>query len=280
MLKTRVLTAVVLIAAVLAALFLLPSRGWGFVGLAIIALAAHEWARLIGLASAARIVFVGAVIAIGLVLLTGSAGFARGWPADLVLAGCGVAAVFWIALAPPWVIGRWPARPRAAMVIVGLVVLIGAWMALVQLQARSPWLVLAAMAIVWIADSAAYFTGRKFGRHKLAPAVSPGKSWEGVYGGWVAVAIYAALLVPLADAAGFRPPVTALTVATWIVFVVALASVSVVGDLFESLIKRHAGAKDSGDLLPGHGGVLDRIDALLAAMPIAALAAQVFLASP
>jgi phosphatidate cytidylyltransferase len=136
------------------------------------------------------------------------------------------------------------------------------------------------MAIVWIADTAAYFTGRKFGRRKLAPEVSPGKSWEGVYGAWVAVAVYAALLVPFADDAGFRFAVTAPAIAAWIAFAVALASVSVIGDLFESLLKRHAGVKDSGSVLPGHGGVLDRTDALLAAMPIAAIAAQAFLAKP
>jgi len=156
-------------------------------------------------------------------------------------------------------------------------VLIGAWMALVELQARSPWLVLAAMAIVWIADTAAYFSGRAFGKHKLAPAVSPGKTWEGVYGAWVAVALYACALVPFAADAGLRAPVNAMTVIAWIVFVVLIASVSVVGDLFESLLKRHAGVKDSGALLPGHGGVLDRTDALLAAMPIVAVAAQLAL---
>jgi phosphatidate cytidylyltransferase len=277
MLKTRILTAVVLIPAVLAALFLLPPLYWGLVTLAIIAIAAHEWARLVDFPPALRIVFVGVAIALGLSLLTRSAGFTRGWPDSVVFAGCGLACVFWIVLAPPWVISRWPTRARIPMAIVGWIVLIGAWMALVELQARSPWLVLAAMAIVWIADTAAYFTGRKFGRHKLAPTVSPGKSWEGVYGAWIAVAIYAAILVQFASGAGLRSPVTAMTIAVWIVFVVALASVSVIGDLFESLLKRHADVKDSGTLLPGHGGVLDRIDALLAAMPIAALAAQAFL---
>ena len=89
--------------------------------------------------------------------------------------------------------------------------LIGAWVALIELQARSPWLVLAAMAIVWVADTAAYFSGRAFGRHKLAPQVSPGKTWEGVYGAWIAVALYALTLVPYAGAAGFRLPVTMLS---------------------------------------------------------------------
>jgi len=222
-------------------------------------------------------VFVGVTVAAGLVLLTRSAGFARGWPGNVVLAGCGVAALFWIAVAPPWVIARWPTRARVPMAIVGWIVLLGAWMALVELQARSPWLVLAAMAIVWIADTAAYFSGRAFGKRKLAPEVSPGKTWEGVYGAWVAVALYACALLPFAADAGLRVPVNAITVIAWVVFVILLASVSVVGDLFESLMKRHAGVKDSGALLPGHGGVLDRTDALLAAMPIAAVAAQLAL---
>ena len=278
MLKTRVLTAAVLIPAVLAALFLLPPLGWGIVMLAIIALAAHEWARLVGLATTAQWLFATVTLLIGAaLLLPATAGFARSWPDTLVFAVCGIGTLFWIVVAPPWVIVRWPTQARLPMIVVGWVVLIGAWVALVELQARSPWLVLAAMAIVWVADTAAYFSGRAFGRHKLAPQVSPGKTWEGVYGAWIAVALYALALVPYAGAAGFRLPVTTLAIASWVVFLLLLASISVVGDLFESLLKRHAGAKDSGALLPGHGGVLDRIDALLAAMPIAALAAEFFL---
>jgi phosphatidate cytidylyltransferase len=271
-LATRILTAVVLIPAVLAALFLLPPLWWACVVLGVIALGAVEWARLVGMSSAVRNAFVAAIVAIGVVLIYLAS--AREWPDAIVLALCGVASLFWIFVAPPWVINRWPTQGKLAMAIVGLVVLLGAWMAIVQLQARSPWLVLAAMAIVWIADTAAYFSGRAFGKHKLAPMVSPGKSWEGVFGAWVAVAIYAALLVRFAGDAGLRLDVTPLAIAAWIVFVVALAAISVVGDLFESLLKRHAGVKDSGTLLPGHGGILDRTDALLAAMPIAAVAAQ------
>jgi phosphatidate cytidylyltransferase len=273
-LATRILTAVVLIPAVLAALFLLPPLWWGAVALAIIGLGSMEWARLVGMPKPAHILFVSAVIAIGILLLSPLADFARGWPDALMLAVCGLASLFWIFVGPPWVINRWPTQGALTMAVVGLVVLLGAWMAIVQLQAHSPWLVLAAMAIVWIADTAAYFTGRTFGKHKLAPMVSPGKSWEGVYGAWVAVAIYAALLVRYAGDAGFRFDVTPLSIGAWIAFVVVLAAISVVGDLFESLLKRHAGVKDSGTLLPGHGGVLDRTDALLAAMPIAAVAAQ------
>ena len=278
MLKTRVLTAAVLIPAVLAALFLLPPLGWGIVMLAIIALAAHEWARLVGLATTAQWLFATVTLLIGAaLLLPATAGFARSWPDTLVFAVCGIGTLFWIVVAPPWVIARWPTQARLPMIVVGWVVLIGAWVALVELQARSPWLVLAAMAIVWVADTAAYFSGRAFGRHKLAPQVSPGKTWEGVFGAWIAVAVYALLLLPFAGAAGLRLPVTPLSIAIWVLFMVLLASISVVGDLFESLLKRHAGVKDSGAVLPGHGGVLDRTDALLAAMPPVALATVAYL---
>jgi phosphatidate cytidylyltransferase len=274
-LATRILTAAVLIPAVLAALFLLPPLAWGCVTLAIIALGAIEWARLAGMSRQARSVFVAAVVVIGAAMLVAPRlQFAHGWPGGIVIAVCGIASLFWILVAPPWVIHRWSAQGKLVMAIVGLVVLVGAWTAIVQLHARSPWLVLAAMAIVWIADTAAYFAGRAFGRHKLAPAVSPGKTWEGVFGAWGAVAIYAWLLVRFAHDAGFRFDVTPLAVAAWIAFVVALAAVSVVGDLLESLMKRQAGVKDSGALLPGHGGILDRTDALLAAMPIAAVAGE------
>jgi phosphatidate cytidylyltransferase len=159
----------------------------------------------------------------------------------------------------------------------GWAVLLGAWVAVVALQARSPWLVLAAMAIVWLADTAAYFTGRAFGRRKLAPSISPGKTWEGVWGALAAVAAYALALVPLAGAAGYPGAVTATAVVAWVLLALALTALAVAGDLFESLLKRHAGVKDSGTLLPGHGGILDRTDALLAAMPPAALAALAFL---
>jgi phosphatidate cytidylyltransferase len=123
----------------------------------------------------------------------------------------------------------------------------------------------------------AYFAGRAFGRHKLAPKVSPGKTWEGVYGALAAVAVYALALVPLAGAAGHSGAVSPVAVGLWVACALALVALSVEGDLFESLLKRHAEVKDSGRPLPGHGGVLDRIDALLAAMPAAALLAHAYL---
>jgi len=277
MLARRILTAAVLIVLVMAALFLLAPRAFGVALLLIVLLAAHEWAKLVGLGGGRGLLFVGALLASGAALLFGPFGFSRGFPDGVVLAICGAATLFWVLVAPPWVIQRWAARSTLVLALVGWIVLTGAWLALVELKSRSPGLVLAAMAIVWIADTAAYFGGRSFGRHKLAPEVSPGKTWEGVYCGVAAVAIYALALAPFAPAAGYAGSVDASSVALWVAFAAALAAISIVGDLFESLLKRLAGVKDSGRILPGHGGVLDRTDALLAAMPPAALAALFFL---
>jgi phosphatidate cytidylyltransferase len=278
MLVTRILTALALVAAVLAALFLLPSPAWGAVTLGGVAVAAGEWANLAGYGRPAWLLFVTGVLLIGLNLLFSPlAGFARGWPDGVVLAVCGPATVFWILFVPAWLRGQWRPRSPLVLAIVGWLVLVAAWVAIVELQARSPWLALAAMALVWVADIAAYFAGRAFGRHKLAPAISPGKTWEGVYGALTAVALYAVALVPFASRAGYRGEISAVAVGAWLLLALALAALSIAGDLFESLQKRQAGVKDSGTLLPGHGGVLDRIDALLPALPLAALAALAFL---
>ena len=278
MLSTRILTAAVLIPLVLAAMFLLPPLAWGALTLGLVVVAATEWADLAGFGRGAWWIFVAGTLIIGLNLLFSPyVGFDAGWPSGIVLSVCGLATIFWLLVAGFWLATRWKPTSPLPLAIAGWIVLIGAWVAIVALQARSPWLVLAAMAIVWIADTAAYFTGRAFGRRKLAPQVSPGKTWEGVYGGLAAVGIYALALVPLAAGIGFKGNVSPLSVLVWIVAALALAALSVVGDLCESLLKRQAGVKDSGRLLPGHGGVLDRIDALLAAMPAAALLANAFL---
>ena len=278
-LAQRVATAVVLVPLVLAALFLLPPFGWGLFALAFVAVAAHEWSRLAGYGTGGRWTLVAAVVVAAIALLGLPAlGFARGWPTHVAAAICGLAALFWLLVAPLWLANGWPMPRRVVTGVAGAVALVGAWLAVVELQARSPWLILAAMAVVWIADTAAYFAGRRFGRRKLAPRVSPGKTWEGVYGALAAVAVYALALVPLARAAGFDGAPDIPATLAFVAFVMLLAAVSVVGDLYESMLKRQAGAKDSGTLLPGHGGVLDRIDALIAAMPFAALAATAWLA--
>jgi phosphatidate cytidylyltransferase len=146
--------------------------------------------------------------------------------------------------------------------LAGLIVLLPMWLAAVRLQS-TPWLLLALLAIVWVSDSAAYGAGHAWGKHKLAPSISPGKSWEGVGGAIAAVAVYAAIFHHA------RFPETGLFFVMTAFF--AIAVLGILGDLFESLLKRSAGVKDSGTLLPGHGGVLDRIDAITAALPLAAL---------
>jgi phosphatidate cytidylyltransferase len=278
MLATRVLTALVLVTLVLAALFTLPPVGWGAVTLVGIAVGASEWANLAEMDRPAWLLFVAGAVLIGVNLLFSPlAGFDGGWPDGVVLAVCGPAALFWLLAVPAWLAHLWRPRSPLLLAVVGWLVLIAAWVALVELQARSPWHALAAMAIVWIADIAAYFSGRAFGRRKLAPSISPGKTWEGVYGALAAVFAYAIALLPFAAAAGYTRAVTLPAISAWLALALVLAALSVIGDLFESLLKRQAGVKDSGTLLPGHGGMLDRIDALLAALPLAALGALVFL---
>jgi phosphatidate cytidylyltransferase len=273
-LATRIVTGIVLIAGMLAALLLLPTLVFGAVVLLIVLVAANEWAKLIGLAHVAHTGFVIAVLATGCALL--GLGALRGFDPAVQLA-CGAATLLWVGVGVPSVLRNWQPRSVLARTVSAFVMLEGAFVAIVALQDRSPWLALAAMAIVWLSDTAAYFAGRRFGRRKLAPQISPGKTWEGVYGALVAVAVYALLLLPLARRAGYEGGFDARAVAAWIAFAVALAALSVVGDLHESLLKRRAGVKDSGAILPGHGGVLDRTDALLAAMPPVALAATAFL---
>lgn len=277
MLKTRIVTAAVLIPLTLGCLFLLSPRAWGTVTLAVIAVAATEWANLADFNKPLWLLFVADTIAIGAALLFApGSGFQPdgGWPEAVPLVVCGAATLFWLLLAPAWLAAGWRVESKLRLALVGWLVLIAAWVALVQIQARSPGLLLALMAVVWIADIAAYFTGRAFGKHRLAPSISPGKTWEGVYGAMAAIAVYAlALYAGASEVGGMRTGSVAVA-AAWVALLLALTGVSIVGDLFESLLKRQRGVKDSGRILPGHGGVLDRIDALLAAMPAAALIVQ------
>jgi phosphatidate cytidylyltransferase len=277
MLKTRIVTAGVLLPLTLGALFWLGARDWGLVTLAVVVIAASEWANLAGYRRPAWLLFVAGTLAIaGLLLFAPASGFGSegGWPAAIPLFVCGTATLFWLLVAPAWLAAGWRVESKLALALTGWLVLIAAWVALVQIQARSPGLLLALMAVVWIADTAAYFTGRAFGRHKLAPAISPGKTWEGVYGALCATAVYALALFAFAPATQTLRASSPVAVALWVALLLGLCAVSIVGDLFESLLKRQRGVKDSGRILPGHGGVLDRIDALIAAMPAAALVVQ------
>jgi len=253
MLKTRVITALALGLAFLACLFFLPQLGWWLLVAAVLTVAAWEWQRLAGMKGLTAQLYAPVTALLFLVVVA---------QAELCQPLLMASSLFWLFFVPFWLHFKWPMRGfgvwRAAL---GWFLLIPAGVAMVVLRGAGDGalVLLAAMAVAWIADSFAYFTGRQIGRHKLAPTISPGKSWEGVLGGLAAVLIYLLLLRP-----------TGQLVSSMLLALV-LTAVSVMGDLLESLFKRQADMKDSSNLLPGHGGVLDRVDSLLAILPIAAL---------
>ena len=257
MLRQRVETAVVLIALCVAGLWFVPHWAWTLGVAAFFAIGAHEWAKLTGLRRTASAVFCALVVASICAPLAGV-------PLSWVAGAWALAGLAWTMLMPAFLARA--AAVRKASLPVGWLVLAPAGAALVWLG-QWPWQLLSLLCIVWIADTGAYFAGRAFGRHKLAPSISPGKTWEGVAGGAAGVALYLFVL-QASGAAGTGP----LAGAPGWSLALTLTALSVLGDLFESLVKRQAGAKDSGTLLPGHGGVLDRIDGLTSTLPVAALA--------
>jgi len=264
MLKTRVMTAAASLAVFLSALFLLPKAGWIAFCAALLGVAAWEWGALAALAPIIRTLY--AALLLGLFVLPEVLGgsWARGLyaPAWIYYA----AASFWIVLVPLWIWRQSRLGSRAVLLAAGVAALVPAAAALVDLRGVHPWLLLGVLGTVWISDTAAYFVGRRFGRRKLAPSISPGKTWEGVAGALAAVGLYASAWATLGGSPMKGAPAWILPV------LLALAVAGIIGDLFESLIKRQAGVKDSGTLLPGHGGILDRIDAPVAMLPLAVLA--------
>jgi phosphatidate cytidylyltransferase len=271
MLKQRVITALVLIAILLPALFADAAWPFALLSLALIAAAGWEWGRLNGVGTAS--------IACGLLLAAMcAAALWAGWsdaPPPLV---------WWSAMLA-WVLGGtfvlrggpsgWPAVPVVVRGAVGVLLLWTAWLALASAKTIGVNFILSLLCLVWAADIAAYFGGKRFGRRKLARAISPGKSWEGVWSGMLGALALAGFWLGLDTLFRMDSPSLYMRLygrfgpAGLVLVVVFLAAMSVVGDLFESLVKRAAGAKDSSKLLPGHGGVLDRVDALLPVLPIA-----------
>lgn len=241
-------TAAALIAGLLAALFFL-SRPWLAVPVALVAtLAGFEWARLCLLAGwAARTYALLVLISFGVLFL---------WPQQPVFL---VAAGFWVLVVPAWLWGGVKAAQRIALLAAGFMVIVPPALAMVLMPPRD---LLAVLILVWIADIAAYFAGRAWGRHKMAPAISPGKTWEGAAAGLLGALAWAIICGTMAEGISWAPYLAAAAL---------VAVLSIVGDLYESAAKRQAGVKDSGTLLPGHGGILDRIDSAAAALPVAAL---------
>jgi phosphatidate cytidylyltransferase len=272
MLKTRIITAAVLMAVLLPILFLLPPHYLGtFFLLALIA-AAWEWSRMIApVAKKAAWLYATFCLVIILFLLGMQA---VSWQFSLLM----MSALFWIFLAP-FILAKGMnlslQKYKPFYSILGLIILPATWFALVFLRELGLVFLLSSMALVWVADIGAYFVGKAFGKHKLAAQISPGKSIEGAVGGLVLCYLYAFLCVvylPLGDTLFGAWAIHFGWVAMFLM-VTVLGAFSVFGDLFESQLKRLAGVKDSSHLLPGHGGVLDRVDALIPTMPIAALLA-------
>nr|WP_316638626.1 phosphatidate cytidylyltransferase [uncultured Roseateles sp.] len=273
MLKQRIVTAVVLLAILLPALFAASPWPFALLTLVMIAAAGWEWARLNGLAGAAALAYGGltAALCAGTLLSVGLHAMPSWvwWGVSLawVLGGA-----YALSLGP----AGWPRLGKAPRLALGLLCLWAAWLAMAQAKAMSINFLLSIFCLVWMADIAAYFGGRTFGKRKLAPAISPGKSWEGVWSGMAGVFALALLWAFVIDQqiAVDGPSLYQLLFVKfgWLIALLALlllSAMSVVGDLFESLIKRAVGAKDSSGLLPGHGGVLDRVDALLPVFPLA-----------
>ena len=272
MLKTRVITALVLLAVLLPVLFLLPPVYIGAFFLFALLAAAWEWSRLLA-PEASRAAWLYVLFCLAIILfLLGMQNTA--WQFALLL----LAVLFWFFIAP-FLLTRGMnlslERLRPFYIVLGLIILPATWFALVFLRELGLVFLLSSMALVWIADIGAYFVGKAFGKRKLAVQISPGKSVEGAIGGLLLCYLYALLCV-------IYLPVDSTLFGAWAIrfgwvpmflMVTALVSFSIFGDLFESQLKRLAGVKDSSHLLPGHGGVLDRVDALIPTMPIAALLA-------
>lgn len=267
MLKTRVITALVLLAVLLLVLFSKSFLFFALLTAAFFFAATWESFRLFH----SRLPLLAAVVWTGAFTFIVFQGNASG--VTLLFGLC--VAIWAIRLVPSLALGLPPLDGFGNRLLNGVygIAILGCFIAIVALFQRSPLYLLSVMAIVWIADIGAYFAGKAFGRRKLAPSISPGKSWEGVIGGWLAVLLLAgasAAHPSLGDT--FAPRVFAKW--EWSGFLVVmtlLVAASIVGDLFESQLKRRAGMKDSSNLLPGHGGVLDRIDALIPVLPLAVL---------
>ncbi len=265
MLKLRIITAICLLLFFLSALFFLPPILWGMLLLGMTIVASREWCTLGQFNTKQTLVYL-----IITTILGGELLFVLSEVVDVnpittdIVWPYAVSLVFWVLIVPFLLTLSKPARNTAMMMLIGWLVLLPTLLAMYQLRTIDPMILLIFMSVVWISDTAAYFVGKKFGKHKLAPQISPGKTWEGVMGALLAVLCYAmALGYYLEETISF---VIMLTFA-----VIGLAILGIIGDLFESQLKRQVGIKDSGTILPGHGGVLDRIDALTSTLPTAAL---------
>lgn len=272
MLKTRIVTAVLLLAVLLPVLFLNYYPAFALVVAAFFGAAVWESFRLFKNPNPALSAAIWTAVFGYTFLVRDSSASVNFWLA--------LSAMIWLLrFAPTLKIGLPPLEGfgNTLMSLIYAVTLVGCFVAIIVLFQRSAVYLLSVMALVWIADIGAYFSGKAFGKRKLAPSISPGKSWEGAIGGWIAVLLLSALSILAAAAAPWLQDTFAVRLHAakgWgltLAVLTLIVAASVIGDLFESQLKRRAGMKDSSNLLPGHGGVLDRIDALVPVLPVAAL---------
>ncbi len=266
MLRTRLLTVAAIFPLFLWALFYLPNRYWSALILVFMIIAAHEWARLFDVSHGVAALYGMATATVAMALCLDG---------DLLLPTdrstfwlCAIALLFWVVVAPLVLLKRVKISAQSARVL-GLLALVPLWAALVKLRAFGPLYVFFSMGIIWLADTAAYFTGRAVGKRKLAPDISPGKTIAGAYGAIGIAVIYAMIFIALGQYFG-KMSFTGLPML--ILGFVVIVVLGIIGDLFESWLKRQQGKKDSGSLFPGHGGILDRIDSLISTMPVVVLA--------
>jgi phosphatidate cytidylyltransferase len=272
MLRQRIVTAAVLLAALLPVIFAKASWPFAAVTLLLVGAAGWEWGRLNGLNQALAV-----SAGTGLVLM-GALAWWMGWVTQAPQAIWPVGAVLWVVVGACMLsrgVAGWRKLPALGRLIGGLLALCLAWLALVGAKVLGVNFLLSVLCCVWMADSAAYFGGHHWGRKKLAPTLSPGKSWEGVFSGVLGVFLLAIFWlwldqqITMDSPSIFTAVYSHLHTLGLLTLVLMLCAMSVVGDLLESLVKRAAGVKDSSQLLPGHGGVLDRIDALIPVFPVA-----------
>ena len=268
MFKQRVITAIALVLGLVALLFNLNPLNFSLVVAPIVLLAGWEWSNLMGLESKRHKFSYIALLALTIATAAVSLDLFGTLNISLGQTLCLIASVLW-AVVFLWVQGYpssailWSPRPILGLLGIALLTITWVAIALIIHQPHGPWLLLFAFAVVALADVGGYVAGNLFGKHKLAPLVSPGKTWEGFFGGILLQCIL------IASMASFMPE--KITTVMLVALVIPVSLYSVLGDLFESMIKRHSGVKDSGNILPGHGGVLDRIDGLIAALPLFAL---------
>ncbi|MFT7223325.1 MAG: phosphatidate cytidylyltransferase [Cellvibrionaceae bacterium] len=271
MLRQRIITAVLMALAFLATLFLLPEPSFGIFITLVLFAGLWEWANLSSfMKNWQRLIY--SLIGLALVVFTANyTGLLQGTPNEIdeqAIFNVLLAAATWWALALLWIQG-YPSsaifwRSRWIRAIIGWFVLIPTWLALVYLyQTNGPRLILLVMFTIFVADTGAYFTGRIIGKHKLAAQISPGKTLEGLAGGIFFCTLFALLISVLTNLSEW--PIILL-------IIILTAFASVLGDLLESMVKRERKIKDSSSLLPGHGGVMDRLDSISAATPVFALA--------